>query len=308
MCYNTISYYTINQPQFTLMLITNNWKEYELLDAGDGMKLERWGHDNASYILARPDPTIIWPKEQPGLWIKADAIYTRSNTGLGKWDFKIPLPEKWEVQYKALRFSVHPTDFKHMGLFPEQAVNWDWMMDLIYKAKRSINVLNLFAYTGAATIACLTAGAKVCHVDASKGIINWAKENAQLNGVGEPNVRFIIDDVLKFVEKEKRRGIKYDAIIMDPPSYGRGTKGETWKIEKMLWPLVASCRDILSNEPLFFLINSYTTGLGTTVIKNVLESAMIKFGGKTEAYEIVLPISESKKLLPAGVCGRWQTK
>ena len=290
------------------MLIANNWKEYELLDAGDGMKLERWGNEKESYILARPDPTVIWPKNQPNIWINADGTYTRSNSGGGSWKFKKELPEKWQINYKNLKFWIHPTDFKHTGLFPEQATNWDWMIELISRAKKPVNVLNLFAYTGAATVACLTAGAKVCHVDASRGIMNWAKENAELNGVGEPNVRFIIDDVLKFVEKEKRRGVRYDAIIMDPPSYGRGIKGETWKIEKMLWPLVSSCRDIINDKPLFFIINSYTTGLGATVIKNVLDSAMTNLDGSTEAEEIALPINKSTRLLPAGVCGRWQEK
>ncbi len=287
------------------MLISNNWKEYEVLDAGDGAKLERWGEDKTSFILSRPDPQLIWPKERPELWDKADGTYIRSGTGGGKWIFKKELPNKWQISYGDLKFWISPTDFKHTGIFPEQAVNWDWIGDQIKKSERKINLLNLFGYTGGATIAALAAGASVCHVDASAGMVDWTKDNIILNGLERSSVRYIVDDAMKFVEKERRRGVKYDAIIMDPPSYGRGAKGQIWKIEKMLWPLINSCKDLLSNDPLFLLINSYTTGLGITVIKNILESAMGNSGGQITSEEITLPISESKKLLPAGITTRW---
>lgn len=287
------------------MIIANNWKEYELLDCGDGAKLEKWGSGPDNFILSRPDPQILWPKEKPELWQKTDGVYMRSPSGGGSWKFKRELPERWQVKYGSLKFWVRPTDFKHMGLFPEQAANWDWITNLIKGAGREVSVLNLFAYTGGATVASAMAGAKVCHVDASKGINAWAKDNVLLNNPEDKNVRYIVDDVLKFVQREARRGNKYDAIIMDPPSYGRGTNGETWKIEKMLWPLMTSCCEILSDKPLFFLINSYTTGLGATVIGNVLESAMKNYGGKTTADEIALPITDSKKVLPAGISARW---
>ncbi len=292
------------------MLIANNWKEYEVLDSGDGAKLERWGKEAESlprssggFILSRPDPQVLWPKDRPELWEKADGVYTRNTTGGGSWKFGRPLPEKWQISYGDLKFLIRPTDFKHMGLFPEQAVNWDWMIEKLKNKNAKIKILNLFAYTGGATIACAKAGADVTHVDASKGIVDWAKENGELNGV---EARWIVDDVMKFVQREARRGIKYDAIIMDPPSYGRGKNGETWKIEKMLSPLLESCKKILVNKPLFFLLNSYTTGLGPTVIKNILEGAMSEYGGKVTSEELVLPIKDSKKILPAGLSGRWE--
>ncbi len=285
------------------MLIANNWKEYEVLDAGDGAKLERWGTGPDSFILSRPDPQVLWPKEKPELWDKADGVYTRGATGDGSWRFERQLPEKWQTNYNGLKFLIKPTDFKHMGLFPEQAVNWDWMQEKLKIKNEKLRILNLFAYTGGATIACAKAGADVTHVDASKGIVDWAKENAELNGV---EARWIVDDAMKFVQREARRGIKYDAIIMDPPSYGRGKNGETWKIEKALWPLIESCKEILVNKPIFFLLNSYTTGLGSTVIKNILESAMNEYGGKVTSEELVLPIKDSKKFLPAGLSGRWE--
>lgn len=300
------------------MLIATNWKEYEILDCGDGAKLERWGIAPDSLVLSRPDPQVIWPKENPEIWSKADGIYTRHETGTGSWSFsnKDKKPqERWQIKYALpenigeLKLLISPTDFKHMGLFPEQAVNWDWMAKIIKDEKiknpnSSIKVLNLFAYTGGATIACAKAGAEVTHVDASKGIVSWAKENADLNNVGD-NVRLIVDDVMKFVLREQRRGVKYNAIIMDPPSYGRGKSGETWKIEKMLWPLLINCREILVDKPLFLLLNSYTTGLGPTVVKNVLESVMENYGGKITSEEIALPITKSNKVLPAGLSGRW---
>lgn len=320
------------------MQTPTNWKDYELIDTGDGMKLERWG----KYLLARPDPQAIWPKQAPEMWKKASGTYTRSTEGGGSWRFSEKLPDRWQVSYGDLKFWVRPTDFKHTGLFPEQAVNWSWLQGQLGTRKKDqgtseINVLNLFAYTGASTVACASAGAKVTHVDASKGIVTWAKENLELNSTsplppprkggednsarfdspspsergagGEARVRWIVDDVFKFVEREAKRGVKYDGIIMDPPSYGRGTKGETWKIEKMLWPLVQECTKVLSDKPLFFLVNSYTAGLPATVIGNVLESALggiaSKLSGKIESFELGLKGSETGRILPAGVCARW---
>lgn len=290
------------------MLTPQNWKEYELIDTGDGMKLERWG----TFVLARPDPQALWPKERPELWNTAVGVYTRSPTGGGSWKFKKDLPERWKVSYGNLNFLVRPTDFKHTGLFPEQAVNWDWLSEIIRESclvnRESPRILNLFAYTGAATVACAAAGTKVTHVDASKGIVTWARENLEASGLGDKEVRWIIDDVFKFVQREAKRGVKYDGIIMDPPSYGRGTKGETWKIEKMLWPLVQECTKTLSDNPLFFLINSYTSGLPATVIGNVLESGMKKYVGNIETHELGLKGSATGKILPAGVTARWQQK
>ncbi len=303
------------------MLTPTNWKEYELIDTGDGMKLERWG----SFVLARPDPQALWPKERPELWNSAVGVYTRSVTGGGSWRFKKELPERWKVSYSNLNFLVRPTDFKHTGLFAEQAVNWEWLQEQVKsrksKVEGEINILNLFAYTGAATVACAVAGAKVTHVDASKGIVTWAKENLELNALGAPSakqtlgapsaqnsVRWIVDDVFKFVEREAKRGVKYDGIIMDPPSYGRGTKGEAWKIEKMLWPLVKECVSVLSENPLFFLINSYTAGLPATVMGNILESAMKGKGGTVHSEELGLKGSATGRILPAGVTARWQQK
>lgn len=300
------------------MLMADKWKEYEVLDTGDGAKLEKWGYGDHSYILSRPDPQILWPKERPELWNNASGIYTRDETGKGRWYFPDPAkkpPEKWQIKYDSpageLKFWIQPTDFKHTGIFPEQAVNWDWLSAVITAspdhAKRDlgnkIKVLNLFAYTGAATVVCAKAGADVTHVDSAKGMVDWASDNAKLNGV---EARWIVDDVVKFVNREEKRGMKYDAIIMDPPSYGRGKTGETWKIEKMLWPLIDKCTKILSDKPLFFLLNSYTTGLGPTVIKNILDSALGQRGGKITSDEISLKVKESERLLPAGISGRWQ--
>ncbi|MBI3631879.1 MAG: class I SAM-dependent methyltransferase [Candidatus Vogelbacteria bacterium] len=287
------------------MLISKNWKEYEVLDAGDGAKLERWGYGATSFILSRPDPQLIWPKKYPQLWTRADGVYTRNETGSGKWKFSKDLPTRWHINYRDLKFWVSPTDFKHTGIFPEQAVNWDWIRHQIGSAGRKINMLNLFAYTGGATIAALSAGASVCHVDASAGMIDWTKENAKLNGLEHASVRYIFDDAIKFVEKEKRRGVKYDAVIMDPPSYGRGTRGQVWKIEKMLWPLIESCKEVLSSEPIFFLISTYTTGLGITVMKNILESSLGSLNGDITSDEIAIPIRDSDFLLPAGITTRW---
>ncbi len=290
------------------MWIANNWKDYEVLDCSNGEKLERWG----DYILVRPDPQVIWdtPKTLKG-WKKMNGHYHRSSRGGGEWEF-FNLPEQWTINYKSLTFNLKPFSFKHTGLFPEQATNWDWFSDLISKekAKRGndnpVKVLNLFAYTGGATLAAAAAGANVTHVDASKGMVNWAKENAVSSGLKEAPIRWLVDDCVKFVEREIRRGNKYDAIIMDPPSYGRGPKGEIWKIEDSIHSFVKLCTQILSDKPLFFLINSYTTGLAPSVLTYMIEIEVSKkFGGHVEAQEIGLPVSSNGLVLPCGASGRW---
>lgn len=288
-----------------MMYLADEWKDYELLDTGGGEKLERWG----GYILRRPDPQIIWPLvSETGLWKDAHAHYHRSSSGGGQWEEKVKLPERWSVAYGNLKFIIKPTSFKHTGLFPEQQVNWKWMMDKIKSAGRPIKVLNLFAYTGGATVACASAGAEVCHVDAAKGMVTWAKENLQHSGLGDKPVRFITDDVFKFVQREQRRGNTYDAIIMDPPSYGRGPNGEMWKLENDLYRFVDSCSAILTPNPLFFLINSYTTGISATVLTNILTMALgRKYGGKLSSGEIGLPITASSLVLPCGILGRWES-
>jgi len=287
------------------MLLADGWKDYELIDAGDGEKLERWG----DFILRRPDPQAIWPiSAGKRIWEGADAHYHRSSSGGGRWEYHKKLPSRWTVRYGELTFFVEPTGFKHTGLFPEQAVNWNWIRDKILKSGRKINVLNLFAYTGAATVAAASAKAEVCHVDASKGMVTRAKENLALSGLGERPVRFIVDDVVKFVAREKRRERQYDAVIMDPPSYGRGPGGEVWKIEDELYGLINMCIEILSPNPLFFLVNSYTTGLSPTVIENMLKLALKrKFGGVVTADEIGLKASATGLVLPCGSSGRWET-
>lgn len=286
------------------MYLANDWKDYELLDTGGGEKLERWG----GYILRRPDPQIIWPlKKETALWIETHAHYHRSSSGGGHWEEKVKLPERWTISYENLKFIIKPTSFKHTGLFPEQQVNWKWMMDKIRSANRPIKVLNLFAYTGGATVACASAGAEVCHVDAAKGMVQWAKENLHTSGLGDKPVRFITDDVFKFVQREQRRGVKYDAIIMDPPSYGRGPNGEMWKLENDLYRFVDSCRAILTPNPLFFLINSYTTGISASVLTNILSMAFKQeYGGSLSSGEIGLPITASGLNLPCGILGRWE--
>ena len=286
------------------MIVANEWKDYKIIDMANGQKLEKWG----KITLSRPDPQIIWnEKSFPNLWKKADAIYERSKSGGGSWKYNKKLPESWQIKYKNLTFNLKPMGFKHTGLFPEQAVNWDWMIDKIKSEKREIKVLNLFAYTGGATVACLSAGASVCHVDSSKGMVLWAKENVQSSGLADKNVRFIIDDVNKFVQREIRRGNLYDAIIMDPPSYGRGAKGEIWQFENNIYDLVNLCTKVLSKNPLFFLINSYTTGISSTVLGNILNlTVMKKCGGKIESGEIGLPMENSKLILPCGIYGRWE--
>ena len=285
------------------MNIANDWKDYEILDMANGEKLERWGN----IYLIRPDPQIIWKdKSYPNKWNMANARYNRSNTGGGAWEYKKRLPESWQIKYKNLTFNIKPMGFKHTGLFPEQAVNWDWMIKKIKDSKREINVLNLFAYTGGATVACLSAGAKVCHVDSSKGMTTWAKENVESSGLRDRPVRFIIDDVVKFVQREIRRERKYDAIIMDPPSYGRGKNGEVWQFENNIADLVELCTKVLSDDPLFFLINSYTTGISSKVLENLLYLNMKNYKGTISSGEIGLPMKDSKLVLPCGIYGRWE--
>ena len=292
------------------MNIANNWNDYKILDMADGQKLERWG----DVVLARPDPQIIWKeKTYPEKWKNINATYHRSKTGGGAWEYQKKMPNQWQIKYKELTFNIKPMGFKHTGLFPEQAVNWDWMMDKIRKSNRDIKVLNLFAYTGGATVACAAAGASVCHVDSSKGMVTWAKENIASSGLSERPVRYIVDDVVKFVNREIRRGNKYDAIIMDPPSYGRGANGEVWQFENNIYDLVELCTNVLSDNPLFFLINSYTTGTSSMVLENLLKMDMRKKYGKKENYkgkvssgEIGLPMENSKLVLPCGIFGRWE--
>ncbi len=284
------------------MWIANEWKDYEVLDCTSGEKLERWD----KYTLVRPDPQVIWetPRKHPG-WREYNARYERSHTGGGQWNTK-KLPEKWEIRYKELTFQVKPMNFKHTGIFPEQAANWDWAMDKIRHAGRPVNVLNLFAYTGGATMACAAAGASVCHVDAAKGMVAWARENAKLSGVEDRPIRWIIDDCRKFVEREIKRGRKYDAIIMDPPSYGRGSNGEIWKLEKDLYGFVKLCAGVLSDNPLFVIINSYTTGLAPSVVGYISDSIFsTKYGGHTDSGELGLPVTASGLVLPCGATGRW---
>ena len=286
------------------MDVANNWKDYEILDMANGEKLERWGN----IILIRPDPQIIWKEKSfPEKWKNANAKYNRSNTGGGNWNFIKPLPKSWQIKYKDLTFNIKPMGFKHTGIFPEQAVNWDWMMSKIKNSARDIKVLNLFAYTGGASVACLKAGASVCHVDSSKGMCEWAKENVASSGLRDKPIRFLVDDVVKFVNREIRRGNKYDAIIMDPPSYGRGTNGEVWKFEDNIADLVKLCMNVLSDKPLFFLINSYTTGISSQVLENLLRMNIPKKAkGKFSHGELGLPMTNSKMILPCGIYGRWE--
>ena len=288
-----------------IMNIANEWKDYKILDMADGQKLEKWGN----IILSRPDPQIIWKEKSfPKKWKEANATYHRSKTGGGSWEYHKKLPEQWQIKYKDLTFNIKPMNFKHTGLFPEQAVNWDWMISKIKNSNREIKVLNLFAYTGGATVACASAGASVCHVDSSKGMVTWAKENVTSSGLADKPVRYIIDDVVKFVNREIRRENKYDAIIMDPPSYGRGANGEVWQFENNIYDLVDLCTKVLSDNPLFFLINSYTTGISSKVLENILNLTISKkFKGKTSSGEIGLPMENSKLVLPCGIYGRWES-
>ena len=291
------------------MWIADRWKDYEVLDTSSGEKLERWG----DYILVRPDPQVIWntPHDHRG-WKQKNGHYHRSTKGGGEWEF-FNLPNEWTISYNiegmeknGLTFNLKPFSFKHTGLFPEQATNWDWFGGLIKNAGRPVKVLNLFAYTGGATLSAAAAGASVTHVDASKGMVGWAKENAVSSGLGNAPIRWLVDDCVKFVEREIRRGNHYDGIIMDPPSYGRGPKGEIWKIEESIWPFIELTTKLLSDDPLFFLINSYTTGLQPAVLSYMINSTVVKkFGGHVDAQEIGLPVTESGLVLPCGASGRW---
>ena len=284
------------------MWVADDWKDYEIIDTSKGEKLERWG----DYMLVRPDPQVIWDTPRNNrYWKRPNAHYHRSKKGGGEWEF-FDLPKQWTISYKSLTFNLKPFSFKHTGLFPEQATNWDWFGNLIKNAGRPIKVLNLFAYTGGATLAAAAAGASVTHVDASKGMVTWAKENAISSGLGDAPIRWIVDDCQKFVEREIRRGNHYDAIIMDPPSYGRGPKGEIWKIEDAIFPLICLCEKLLSDRPLFFLVNSYTTGLAPAVLTYMIQTALVpRFGGSVESSEIGLPVSSNGLVLPCGASGRW---
>lgn len=293
----------------TVMWLADNWKDYEVIDCSKGEKLERWGN----YILVRPDPQVIWdtPKKNES-WKKRNGHYHRSQKGGGEWEF-FDLPQEWSIHYRELTFRLKPFSFKHTGLFPEQAVNWDWFSSIINKTMtqepdRQIKILNLFAYTGGATLAAAAAGASVTHVDASKGMVTWAKENAAASGLSEAPIRWLVDDCVKFVEREIRRGNTYDGIIMDPPSYGRGPKGEIWKIEENVFPLIQLASSLLSKNALFFLVNSYTTGLQPAVLTYMMHTALVpKFGGHVESSEIGLPVSSNGLVLPCGASGRWFT-
>lgn len=284
----------------------DTWKDYELLDATDGNRLERWGQT----LLVRPDPQVVWktPKQSP-LWAKADAVYHRSNQGGGSWEYRRRLPEKWQISCgegeDKLTLIVSPTGFKHTGVFPEQAVNWAWYAKKIRAAGRPVRVLNLFGYTGGATLACAQAGAHVTHVDAAKGMVQWAKENRELSQLPETSCRWIVEDALRFVQREIRRGNSYDGILMDPPSYGRGPSGEVWKLENELYGLIDTCAQVLSPEPLFFLVNSYTTGFQASVLSNIMEKCVVsRFGGQVDSQELCLPVSTGG-VLPCGATGRW---
>lgn len=284
------------------MWIADNWKDYQVLDTSGGEKLERWG----DYLLVRPDPQVIWntPKTNPG-WKNKNGHYHRSKKGGGEWEF-FHLPQQWSIHYRDLTFHLKPFSFKHTGLFPEQAANWDWFSEKIRQAQRPIKVLNLFAYTGGATLAAAAAGASVTHVDASKGMVSWAKENAVASGLKDAPIRWLVDDCVKFVEREIRRQNHYDAIIMDPPSYGRGPKGEIWKIEESIFPFLQLCAKLLSDRPLFFLVNSYTTGLAPAVLTYMLATELKKSHGRVDSQEIGLPVRESGLVLPCGASGRWE--
>lgn len=300
------------------LLVADRWKDYQLLDCGDGLKQERWG----PYTLVRPDPQIIWPHrgaswpaaagdESGAAWAHWDGFYHRSETGGGSWEFRRRLPEHWEIHYDPLHltFKIRPTSFKHTGLFPEQSVNWEWFSALIRAARaqsREVSVLNLFGYTGAATCAAAAAGAGVCHVDAAEGMVKWCRENAALSGLAEAPIRYITDDCLKFVGREIKRGRRYDAVIMDPPTYGRGSTGEMWKLEDHLWELLDACRSVLTEAPLFFLINAYTARLSPTVVANLLAELLGGRGGAITAGEVGLPSARDGKVLPCGIYGRWE--
>ncbi|EDY83285.1 hypothetical protein VDG1235_2911 [Verrucomicrobiia bacterium DG1235] len=283
------------------MILANQWEDYEILECGDGMKKERWG----DVVLVRPDPQVIWPRAGRD-WGDYDAYYQRSAKGGGTWDYRRPLPESWIIRYKDRRFKIRPTNFKHTGLFPEQAVNWDWFGKKIAEQKKPVKVLNLFGYTGGATVAAAAAGAEVCHVDAAKGMVAWCRENAALSNLNEAPIRYIVDDCAKFVDRETRRGSKYHGIIMDPPSYGRGSKGEVWQFERDLYGLLKKCSKIFDPSGLFFLVNAYTTGVSPTVVGNLLRESMSRFPGKVSSGEVGLPIANTLNTLPCGLYARWE--
>ena len=284
------------------MRAATGWSAFEVLDASAGEKLERWGQ----VTLVRPDPQVIWNTPRDSAWEKANARYNRSSEGGGSWSVRSLPQSEWEIPYRELRFRIRPTGFKHTGLFPEQAVNWDLMSGLIRAAGRQLNILNLFAYTGGATLACAAAGARVCHVDASKGMVQWARENAALSGLSERPVRWIVDDCKKFVERESRRGVRYDGVVMDPPSYGRGPGGEVWKLEDSVYELVRTCAQVLSEDARFFLLNSYTTGLSPSVMQYILSVTVgAMHGGTVTADEIGLPVKKSGLVLPCGSTAVW---
>jgi len=285
------------------MILANTWKDYEILECGEGMKKERWG----DIILVRPDPQVIWPLTSKD-WGEFDAFYHRSKKGGGTWEYRRKIPQSWNIQYGGCTFKIRPTDFKHTGLFPEQAVNWDWCRSKIKLSQGNPKILNLFGYTGAATISAAKAGAQVCHVDAAKGMVAWCRENASLSGLQNAPIRFIVDDCVKFVEREIRRGSQYDGIIMDPPSYGRGSKGEIWQFDRDLWQLLQKCRKILSASPLFFLVNAYTTGISPTIVGNLLREALSDLRGSVTNGEIGLPIDDSLNALPCGLYARWESQ
>ncbi len=290
------------------LIVADRWQDYQLLDCGDGMKMERWG----PHTLVRPDPQIIWPRSAgTRKWEGWDGFYHRSERGGGKWEFRTRLPDHWTIRYGALTFKIHPTSFKHTGLFPEQAVNWEWFAGKIKAARatgREVSVLNLFGYTGAATVAAAHAGATVCHVDAAEGMVKWCRENAALSGLAAAPVRYIVDDCLKFVRREIKRGRRYDAVIMDPPTYGRGSTGEMWRLEDHLWELLSETRNILSDRPLFFLINAYTARLSPSVILNLLGALLGGQGGRISGGEVGLPVQRDGFILPCGVYGRWEAQ
>ena len=286
------------------MRSADQWKDYELIDATGGNRLERWGET----ILVRPDPQVVWKNEPVSpLWRRADAVYHRSSKGGGSWEYRRPLPQKWKIGYGALKLVVSPTGFKHTGVFPEQAVNWDWYARKIVAAGRPVKILNLFGYTGGATLACAAAGAQVCHVDASKGIVAWARENAAASALADKPIRWIVDDCAKFVAREQRRGSLYDGIIMDPPSYGRGPGGEVWKLEDNIYDLIALCAGVLSKQPLFVAVNSYTTGLSPAVMEYILKTTLCgRYGGRTSCDEIGLPVSATEGVVPCGATALWE--
>ena len=286
------------------MTLANDWKDYEIIDTSNGQKLERW----KDIYLLRPDPQIIWDKGDLEKNDNINAIYYRSNKGGGHWENLKQTPPMWQVKYKDLTFNIKQMGFKHTGLFPEQAVNWDFMIDKIKKANRDVKVLNLFAYTGGASVACLYAGASVVHVDSSRGMVDWAKENVKSSNLDDKPIRYLVDDVVKFVKREIRRGNKYDAIVMDPPSFGRGSNGEVWDIEKDLYNLVSLCTQLLSDDPLFFIINSYTTGLSKEVLTNILKLTLHNYNGIIYSSELGLPIKDSDLVLPCGIFARYEKK